>query len=87
MEIDHYIAHNGKTVGEYLLHETEVGEIVVFCDEGWQYGLVQIDDEDLFIGSLSSDLLAATDFTVAKGWFSPAPDVKMEAKVINVRGV
>ena len=33
---------------EFLLHKTNVGDIVVIQDAGWQTGLTMIDNEDLF---------------------------------------
>lgn len=42
---------------EYLLHETETGEFVVFTRCGWQIGCTFIDAEDLFVESLNPDML------------------------------
>ena len=42
---------------EFLLHKTNVGDIVVIQDAGWQTGLTMIDNEDLFIDSLDPSML------------------------------
>ena len=42
---------------EFLLHKTNVGDIVVIQDAGWQTGLAMIDNEDLFIDSLDPSML------------------------------
>ena len=47
------------TVQEYLLHHTNVGDLVEFTDGGWRIGITYIDSEDLFIQSLSKRLLNA----------------------------
>ena len=47
------------TVEEYLLKHTEVGDLVEFTAGGWRIGITYIDSEDLFIQSLSRDLLSA----------------------------
>ncbi len=44
---------------DYLLYETDMGDLVEFTDGGWRIGITYIDSEDLFIQSLSSDLLNA----------------------------
>ena len=46
-------------VAEYLLHHTEVGDLVEFTDGGWRIGITYIDHEDLFIQSLNKNLLNA----------------------------
>lgn len=42
---------------EFLLHQTNVGDIVVIKDGGWQTGCTMIDNEDLFIYSLNPTML------------------------------
>lgn len=44
-------------LSELLLKHTNVGDLVVFLDSGWQIGCTIIDHEDLFIGSLNTGLL------------------------------
>lgn len=41
-----------KTVSEFLLHNTQVGELCVIRDQGWVVATVWIDSEDLFAGYL-----------------------------------
>ena len=45
------------TLKECLLRHTHVGELVLIMDAGWQIGCTMIDNEDLFIGSLSPSML------------------------------
>lgn len=47
-------------LSELLLKHTNVGDLVVFLDSGWQIGCTIIDHEDLFIGSLNVGLLTRT---------------------------
>ena len=42
---------------EFLLHYTNVADIVVIIDNGWQTGCTMIDNEDLFIDSLNPVML------------------------------
>ena len=42
---------------EFLLSQTNVGDIVLIRDAGWQIGCTFIDNEDLFIYSLNPDML------------------------------
>ena len=42
---------------EFLLSQTNVGDIVLIRDAGWQIGCTIIDNEDLFIYSLNPDML------------------------------
>ena len=42
---------------EFLLHHTNVADIVVIRDNGWQTGCAMIDNEDLFIASLNPAML------------------------------
>ena len=42
---------------EFLLEQTEVGDIVIFQKGGWQIGMTRIDSEDLFIRSIDLALL------------------------------
>lgn len=44
-------------LSELLLKHTDVGDLVVFLDSGWQIGCTIIGHEDLFIGSLNPGLL------------------------------
>lgn len=44
---------------EFLLHHTNVGDLVVFKEGVWQIGCTIIDNEDLFIGSINPILLRA----------------------------
>lgn len=44
---------NGVKVQEYLLKHTEVGEVIVFNNAGYDIGMTVIDNEDLFITSIS----------------------------------
>lgn len=41
------------TLREYLLHETESGELCVIRDSGYIVEAAYIDHEDLFIGSIN----------------------------------
>ena len=45
------------TLKEYLLKHTKVGDLCVIRIGGWIEGATYIDGEDLFISSLSSNLL------------------------------
>ena len=45
------------TLREFLLHHTNVGEIVIIREGGWQTGCTMIDHEDLFINSLAQSYL------------------------------
>lgn len=54
------MSKNSKIVSEVLLKETNVGDLVVFLDDGWQIGCTIIDHEDLFMQSLSVGLLTRT---------------------------
>ena len=54
------MSKNSKIVSEVLLKETNVGDLVVFLDAGWQIGCTIIDHEDLFMQSLSVGLLTRT---------------------------
>jgi hypothetical protein len=47
------------TVLDYLLHETDMGDLVEFTEGGWRIGITYIDSEDLFVQSLNRDLLSA----------------------------
>lgn len=40
-------------LSEFLLRHTNVGDLVIFLDDGWQIGCTIIDHEDLFLGSLN----------------------------------
>lgn len=42
---------------EFLLRQTDVGDIVIFREGGWQIGMTRIDNEDLFIRSIDPALL------------------------------
>lgn len=42
---------------EFLLSQTNVGDIVLIRDAGWQTGCTIIDNEDLFIYSLNPAML------------------------------
>lgn len=44
-------------LSEVLLHRTDVGDLVLIRDCGWQIGCTMIDHEDLFIHSLDNNLL------------------------------
>ena len=45
------------TVGEFLLKHTDVGDVVIFREDGWQIGMTYIDSEDRFQRSLSTVFL------------------------------
>lgn len=45
------------TVKEFLLERAKIGDIVIFRHLGWQIGMTRIDNDGLFIQSLSSWLL------------------------------
>lgn len=47
-------------LSELLLKHTNVGDLVIFLDSGWQIGCTIIDHEDLFIRSLDTGLLTRT---------------------------
>lgn len=44
-------------LNEFLLRHTNVGDIVVIRDAGWQIGCTRVDNEDLFIHSLNPTML------------------------------
>lgn len=46
-------------VDYYLLQQTNVGDLIEFTHGGWRIGITYIDSEDLFLQSLSTDLLQA----------------------------
>lgn len=47
------------TVHDFLRYHTNVGDVVVFTDCGWQIGCTYIDHEDLFVRSLDGQLLSS----------------------------
>ena len=42
-------SYKNMTIREFLLHHTNVGDVIVFRNSGWYEGITIIDDEDLFI--------------------------------------
>lgn len=44
-------------VKELLLRHTNVGDLVMFYQDGWYFGCTIIDHEDLFMNSLKRNLL------------------------------
>lgn len=44
-------------LSELLFHHTNVGDLVIFEDDGWQIGCTIVDHEDLFIGSINPAFL------------------------------
>lgn len=44
-------------LSNFLLKETNVGDLVMIQDSGWYIGCTIIDHEDLFLGSLNPGLL------------------------------
>lgn len=46
---------------EFLLNEVKIGEIAIFREAGYQIGMTRVDNEYLFIGSLSGILLELYD--------------------------
>ena len=49
------------TLKEFLSNEVKIGEIVIFREAGHQVGMTRVDNEYLFIGSLSGILLELYD--------------------------
>lgn len=47
-------------LSKFLLRHTNVGDLVIFLDNGWQIGCTIIDHEDLFLGSINVGLLTRT---------------------------
>ena len=45
------------TIREFLKTRVPVGEIVVFRENYWQIGMTRIDNDDLYLKSLSPKLL------------------------------
>ena len=45
------------TLRDFLKKHARIGEIIVFRENGWQIGLTRIDNDDLYLISLSSRLL------------------------------
>lgn len=43
-----YKATGDMKVGDFLLHKTEVGQAIKITQSGYNYAMVEIDDEDLF---------------------------------------
>ena len=43
------ISYKNMTIEEFLLHHTNVGDVIVFRNSGWYEGITIIDSEDLFI--------------------------------------
>lgn len=42
-------SYKNMTIREFLLHHTNVGDVIVFRNSGWYEGITIIDHEDLFI--------------------------------------
>lgn len=68
-----------KNVGDFLLHGTKSWTLVKFTDGGWQVGLTQIDDEDLFTRSLDRTMLSRTKFEVSEAYIYLAGGVQVAA--------
>lgn len=72
---------------EFLLERTNVGDLVVFKQDGWQIGCTIIDNEDLFIGSLNPILLRANvkthEYTVRDWTIKPVIDVELNRNFPN----
>ena len=45
------------TLKDFLLNKVKIGDIVIFRDGGWYIGCTRVDNEDIFIHSLSPSLL------------------------------
>lgn len=46
---------------DFLLNEAKIGEIIVFREAGYQIGMTRIDNERLYISSLSDPMLELYD--------------------------
>lgn len=46
-----------ETLSYFLHHKTQVGEICVIRDYGWDVGIVSIDHEDLWVRGINPQLL------------------------------
>ena len=49
------------TLKEFLSNEVKIGEIVVIREAGYQVGMTRVDNEKLFIRSLSEPMLEFYD--------------------------
>ena len=58
-EVDRKMTSPEKVVSlaEFLLNKTKIGDAVIFRDSGWYIGCTRVDNEDIFIHSLSPSLL------------------------------
>lgn len=56
-------------LGDFLINEAKVGEIVVIREHGWQIGLTRIDNDGLYICGINPLLLERYD-VVQFGWDS-----------------
>lgn len=45
------------TLNDFLLNKAKIGDVVIFRDCGWQIGCTRVDNEYVFINSLSHALL------------------------------
>lgn len=45
------------TLNDFLLNKAKIGDVVIFRDSGWYIGCTRVDNEDIFIHSLSPTLL------------------------------
>lgn len=45
------------TLKEFLTKHGRVGEVIIFRENGWQIGLTRIDNDDLYLRSLSTRML------------------------------
>ena len=51
------ISYKNITIEEFLLHHTNVGDVIVFRGGGWYEGITIIDNEDLFIRLFNNKFL------------------------------
>lgn len=63
--IDETSKYAGKELGDFLLHSTEVNDLVFITSYGWPADVCEIDDEDLFYQYKDTDLMHS-EIVVAK---------------------
>lgn len=73
-----------KDVRDFLLHGTEAGDLIKFTSGGWQTGITQIDDEDLFVHGVPEDILNHKHFTVSKDFIYLKGGVQIGATRIEL---
>lgn len=74
----------GMKLSEFLLHHTDVGEIIRITDGGWPAALVEIDHEDLFIRYLNDEFLDRKIQSVIEDWYPITREVKIKIREVDV---